>query len=397
MNSISKSKGSWAKTLLSVCLLALSTQVPAQDNVTQGSGGTAMHWQSRHPEVAHYEALYRKESAKIQLLMNRSAPAIRLIISQLQRRKLPLELVFVPLVESGYNPYAESPVGAMGPWQLMPSTARQYGVIRLDWFDGRKDLLASTRGALNYLSYLHSLFERDWLLALAAYNAGEGTVQGAMAQNSGKGRQADFWSLSLPQETRQYVPKLLALVRLYRAGHIQLPAVPEASRLVALHVEDGVSLAWLARKLGQSTDVLGYYNAGLENAVAPRGSRVALLLPAALSKRAHDVLGGRSQALPLPKEVVTTQAVARRALAEEELRALGWGVGLIQQTPGSMDLHSAQLAIAQQKPGEGEKSGKDQTGQTKKNASLAITPHWRPKIDPLSQWNPTGSGEAATP
>lgn len=390
MSSISKSREYWARVLLPGALL-LSLPLLSPQAQSREEERPAMHWQARHPDVAFYEALYRRESARIQGLLNRSAPSIVLIITQLQRRKLPLELVFVPLVESGYNPYAESPMGAVGPWQLMPKTAQQYGVIRHDWFDGRKDLLASTRGALNYLGYLHSLFGRDWQLALAAYNAGEGTVQGAMAQNSGKGRRTDFWSLSLPEETRQYVPKLLALVRLYRAGQLQLPALPEASRLIALHVEGGVSLAWLARQLGQSKEVLNFYNAGLEDTVAPRGSRVALLLPSSWGKRARQVLGARSQLLPLPAEKVSPELMARRSLPDEELRTLGWGVGLMQQEPGAADLHAGSLVTPEADREKAQEKGRDE------RVAQTIAPHWRPRIAPLNQWSQAEGGKPASP
>lgn len=389
MNSILKSKGSWVKAMLAGGLLTLSLPLMSQDVTPRKGEGAAMNWQSRHPNVALYESLYRKESVRIQGLMTRSAPSIRFIVTQLQRRKLPLELLFVPLVESGYDPYAESPAGAVGPWQLMPKTAKQYGVIRYDWYDGRKDLISSTRGALNYLSYLYNLFGRDWLLALAAYNAGEGTVQNAIEQNKAKGRQTDFWSLSLPDETRQYVPRLLALVRLYRAGHLQLPAVPEASRLVALPVEDGISLAWLARKLGRSTEELGFYNAGLENAVAPRGSRIALLLPAGWGKRARQVLGARSDNLPPLQEKAPPQIAKRRALPDKDLESLGWGVGLWQRTPGAADLYSA-------RPANDKKSNQDE------GAKKAVLPQttslgWRSSIEPLSQWNRVKTENPVTP
>lgn len=375
MSSISKSKVSWVNLLLLWCLSGLAAPVFA-------AADPDMHWQARHPDVSLYEDLYRRQLGKIQGLLNRSAPSLRLVVSQLQRRKLPLELVFVPLVESGYNPYAESPVGAMGPWQLMPQTAQQYGVIRNDWFDGRKDLLASTRGALDYLSYLHSLFERDWLLALAAYNAGEGRVQTAIKQNGNRARQADFWSLALPEETQQYVPKLLALVRLYRAGHLTLPEVPDASRLVALHVEDGVSLNWLAKQLGKPLEALSYYNAGLEKTVAPRGSRVALLMPASWGKRARQALGAGVRAIPQVEENNEPVRAQRRTLSDEELRTLGWGVALIQHHPGAVDLYS--------------KRGESETGDSgKKGASIA--PHWRAKIAPLSQWNNDITAQADTP
>lgn len=387
MNSILKSRGSWGNALLVWGLLTLLTPLFSLEVIARTGGKSTMTWQSRHPDVAFYEGLYNKEATRIQGLMNRSAPSIRFIVTQLQRRKMPLELMFVPLIESGYNPYAESPVGAIGPWQIMPKTAQQYGIIRHDWFDGRKDLMASTRGALNYLSYLYTLFERDWMLALAAYNAGEGTVQAAIAQNKAKGIQTDFWSLSLPQETKQYVPKLLALVRLYRAGRIQLQIIPEESRLIALHVEDGVSLAWLARKLGRSKEELSYYNAGLENAVAPRGSRVALLMPAGWGERARKILGARNGEISLPEEETPLLIAARRALPDEELKSLGWGVGLVQKSPGAMERYPDRLASDTQ--------GASEKAVANESATLPTSPHWRTRIEPLNQWNTSKTDKSA--
>ena len=380
MSSISKSKEFWVKALLAGSLLAMPAPLLSQDALT-GAKKSAMSWKARHPDVAFHESFYNEKLTKIQGMMNRSAPSIRYIVTQLQRRKMPLELMFVPLIESGYNPYAISPVGATGPWQLMPKTAQQYGVIKQDWYDGRKDLMASTRGALNYLNYLYNLFERDWLLALAAYNAGEGTVRSAMEQNSAKGRQTDFWSLSLPEETKKYVPKILALVRLYRDGKIKLPTVPEESRLIALHVKDGVSLAWLARQLGRTADELSFYNAGLENAVAPRGSRVVLMMPAGWGRRAHQVLGTGNSMQFMEKEppALPLLIAERRALSDNELKSLGWGVGLVQKTPGSADLYSERTTTSQKSAPE---KSKDQ-----EKASQDIKPQWRAKIDPLSQWN----------
>lgn len=388
MSSISKSKGSWVNALLAGVLLTLSGPLFSQDAPSRIKT-PAMSWQARHPDVALYENIYNKNIASIQGVMNRSAPSIRFIVTQLQRRKLPLELLFVPLVESGYNPHAESSVGAMGPWQLMPKTAQQYGVISYDWFNGRKDLMASTRGALNYLSYLYNLFERDWLLALAAYNAGEGTVQAAIAQNRAKGRQTDFWSLSLPDETRQYVPKLLALVRLYRTGKIQLQPVPEASRLIALHIEDGISLSWLAKQMNRTTEELRFYNAGLENAVSPRGSRVALLMPAGWGKQAQQILGARHRTLPLPKEKAPLLTAERRGLTDKEMKNLGWGVSLVQQTPGSADLYAERMKITAKRAAE--------KNPENAIATQAVTPHWRDRITPRSQWYQGETGKTPRP
>lgn len=368
MITISKSRESWANGLLAVVLLMFSAFHVEGKALTPAMG---MQWHYRHPDVAFYEGLYAKQADRIQGLMNRSAATLGLITTQLQRRKLPLELLFIPLIESGYSPHAESPVGAVGPWQLMPQTAQQYGVVRNEWFDGRRDLMASTRAALDYLTYLHSLFEHDWPLALAAYNAGEGTVQAAIQQRASKGLRADLWSLALPDETKQYVPKLMALVRLYRAGKLHLPPVPEASRLVALRVEDGINMAWLARQLGRPLEEVSHYNAGLENAVAPRGSRVAIWMPMSWRARAELVLGDRGKVVALPDAVNAPLLAKRRSLPDEDLHALGWGVGLLQVEPAAADLYPQKAQSKEQ----GEK------------ALARIAPHWQAKIDPVSQWN----------
>src|SRR5579862_1406636 len=142
---------------------------------------------------------------------SRSAPYLYYIFQQVKKRHLPAELVLLPIVESGYNPFNVSNVGAAGIWQLMPDTATGLGVKQDWWYDGRRDVIASTRAALNYLAYLQSFFEGNWLYAIAAYNTGEGNVLSAIKRNIREGMDTDFWSLPLAQETKDYVPSLLAL------------------------------------------------------------------------------------------------------------------------------------------------------------------------------------------
>lgn len=134
------------------------------------------------------------------------------VVSELEARGMPLELAMLPVVESAYNPYAYSRARAAGIWQFIPPTAARYQVRVNWWQDGRRDILDSTRAALDYLQVLHGMFG-DWMLALAAYNCGEGCVQRAIDRNVAAGLPIDYFSLRLPKETRAYVPKLLALSR----------------------------------------------------------------------------------------------------------------------------------------------------------------------------------------
>lgn len=186
---------------------------------------------------------------------SRAAPYLYYILQQIKKRHLPAELVLLPIIESGYNPFNRSPVGAAGIWQLMPDTASGLGVQQDWWYDGRRDLIASTRAALNYLAYLQSFFEGNWLLAMAAYNTGEGNVLAAIKRNIRAGRDTDFWSLPVAQETKNYVPSILALAAII--GHpkqypIYFPPVRNAPYLAQVDVGNQINLKYAAQLAGIS-------------------------------------------------------------------------------------------------------------------------------------------------
>ncbi len=136
------------------------------------------------------------------------------IVQEIEARGMPLELALLPVVESAFEPYAYSRARASGLWQFIPGTGSRFGLKQGWWYDGRRDVMESTRAALDYLQYLHDEFDGDWLLAVAGYNCGEAAVARAMRANRAAGKPTDFWSLKLPKETRAYVPKLLAMKRL---------------------------------------------------------------------------------------------------------------------------------------------------------------------------------------
>ena len=135
------------------------------------------------------------------------------IVTELEARGMPLELALLPVVESAFEPYAYSPSRASGLWQFIPDTGSRYNLKQDWWYDGRRDVIESTRAALDYLQALNAEFNGDWLLAIAAYNCGEMNVERAVARNQAAGLPTDFWNLKLPAETRAYVPKLLAMGR----------------------------------------------------------------------------------------------------------------------------------------------------------------------------------------
>ncbi len=157
-----------------------------------------LNWYRRHPEY-------------IDRVTKRASRHLFYIVEELEKRNLPLEIALLPIVESAFDPFAYSHGRASGLWQFIPPTARLYN-LKIDWwYDGRRDVIDSTIAAIAYLEKLHSLLGEDWLLALAAYNSGQGNIGKSIRQNERKGKPTDFWSLWVLQETRSYVPRLLAI------------------------------------------------------------------------------------------------------------------------------------------------------------------------------------------
>ncbi len=172
---------------------------------------------------------YLRQSRYLELIGPRAERYLYYLVTEVERRDLPIELALLPLVESALNPFAFSNQRAAGLWQFMPATADYLGMRRDWWYDARLDVRDSTRYALDYLQALNKDFGGDWLLTLAAYNAGKGRVQRAIKRNTARGLETDYWSLELPRETRHYVPRLIALSTLIafeEALELSLPEVP---------------------------------------------------------------------------------------------------------------------------------------------------------------------------
>jgi len=152
-----------------------------------------------------------KNPAYLQRVTKRAAPYLHHIYSEVSQRGLPAELALLPIVESAFDPFAYSPGRAAGLWQFIPSTGKLYGLQQDWWQDQRRDVIASTDAAISYLTKAQKRFDGDWLLALAAYNAGPGAIQRAINKNTKAGKTTDYWSLKLARETSRYVPRLLAI------------------------------------------------------------------------------------------------------------------------------------------------------------------------------------------
>jgi len=162
------------------------------------------------PIVKDREAWYVSQKASFGIMVERSKLYLYHIVDELEKRGMPTELALLPMVESAFNPMAYSKSHASGLWQFIPSTGKQYKLTQNWWYDARRDIVASTSAALDYLEFLYEM-HGDWQLALASYNWGENAVARAIQKNAADGLPGDYPNLTMPQETRYYVPKLQAL------------------------------------------------------------------------------------------------------------------------------------------------------------------------------------------
>ncbi|WP_300452641.1 LysM peptidoglycan-binding domain-containing protein [Accumulibacter sp.] len=169
--------------------------------------------------VLHHQQWYLNHPESLRRMVERSSRYLHHIVEEIEKRGMPMELALLPMVESAYNPTAYSRSHASGLWQFVPATGRQYKLEQNWWIDGRRDIVASTAAALEYLQYIYEL-HGDWHLALASYNWGEGAVGRAISKNAAQGLPTDYLSLKMPEETRQYVPKLQALKNIFSNPNI---------------------------------------------------------------------------------------------------------------------------------------------------------------------------------
>jgi len=167
-----------------------------------------------HPRVQKEANFYARNPRFLDHMSEHAEPYINFVLGEVQRRNMPVEVALLPAIESAYEPRATSSRNAAGLWQLIPGTARRWGLDLNRHYDGRRDVFASTHAALDYLQKLSDDFGGDWLLAMAAYNCGELNVTHAIRRNLASGRPTDFWSLELPAETRTFVPRILGLAAL---------------------------------------------------------------------------------------------------------------------------------------------------------------------------------------
>ncbi len=208
-----------------------------------------------HPYVRYYERWNQDRPEYLKQLVDRGRLYLHYIVEEVEKRGLPLEIALLPVIESAFKPNAYSRARAAGLWQFMPATGRRFGLKQNWWYDGRRDVVRSTQAALNYLETLHREFKGDWLLALAAYNAGERRVARAIAANRKRNRPTDYQSLRLKAETRRYVPKLIAFKNLVtnpkRYG-LHLEPVPNRAYFTSVELKSQMDLGVVSELAGIS-------------------------------------------------------------------------------------------------------------------------------------------------
>jgi membrane-bound lytic murein transglycosylase D len=266
------------------------------------------------------------------------------IVAEIEARGMPLELALLPVVESAFEPFGYSHASASGLWQFIASTGKHYGLKQNYWYDGRRDVIESTRAALDYLETLHAEFG-DWLLAVAGYNCGENAVRRAIAKNRAANKPTDFWHLQLPRETRAYVPKLMAMSRLVKdpsAVGLQLVDIPNVPFFGTVPTGGQLDLHMAADLAGITQEELTYLNPAFNRSATDPDGPHRLLLPV----DACEIFAENLARVPAEARVrVAPYRVVKGDTLSKIARDHGTSASAIMQHNG---LSSTRLSIGQQ-------------------------------------------------
>lgn len=237
---------------------------------------------AQSPAVKAQIRFYQNHQAFLDRTIVRGAPYLYYIYQQSKKYHLPAEVVLIPIGESGFVPAGTSYRGAVGIWQFMPSTAHGFGLKMNSWYDGRRDVIASTDAALKYFAYLYYYFDSNWLLAIAAYDTGPGNVQLAMLRNQRHNLPTDFWSLKLATETRVYIPRLLALAAIVKNPNkygMHLIAVNDAPYFAEVNVNRQIDFNKVAKYASSTPSIIRSLNPAYLRASTGPGGPYNILIP----------------------------------------------------------------------------------------------------------------------
>tara|TARA_B100000941_G_scaffold287637_2_gene263138 strand:- start:4631 stop:6100 length:1470 start_codon:yes stop_codon:yes gene_type:complete len=229
-------------------------------------------------QILSYMNVHLKDLDKFEEYLNDSYYFMYFVINELEKNNLPIELSILPYIESNYDPFSISSSGAVGMWQFMPRTGRLYDLNKSWWNEDRHDPFKSTEAAVSYLKYLYQRFDKDIYLTLAAYNAGPSLVERRINQNKRKEDDLDFWSLNLPSQTKNYVPKYLALRELIFNSEeygLKMPKIPYDSVVEKIVIDGQVEILALSEFLEIKPELLYKLNAGYTKwASAPKDKSI---------------------------------------------------------------------------------------------------------------------------
>jgi membrane-bound lytic murein transglycosylase D len=295
--------------------------------------------------VRKWEEWYASRPDYIARMVDRSRRYLYYIVVEVEERRMPLEIALLPMVESAFNPVALSSARAAGIWQFMPSTGANYGLKQNFWFDSRRDVIAATDGALAYLQKLYGQFN-DWQLALAAYNWGEGNVKRAIERNERAGLPTDYASLKMPDETRNYLPKLQAVKNIVRdpaAFDLELGDIPDAPYFAVVRTARKMDVKRAAELAELSLEEFQYLNPHHNRPVIAGSDEFAILLPidkaeifaAKLDLTDQPLVSWQAYRLR-PGETLA-QLAGRLGMPEASLRAVN-GIGVKARVPAGHTL-----------------------------------------------------------
>jgi membrane-bound lytic murein transglycosylase D len=274
--------------------------------------------------VREWENWYASRPDYVARMIGRSSRLLFHIVEQVEKRGMPMEVALLPMIESAYNPVAYSRAHASGIWQFIPSTGKDYGLRQNWWYDGRRDVLRATDAALDYLERLHGMFG-DWQLALASYNWGEGAVGRAMEKNRQKGLATDYESLTVPGETRNYIPKLIAVKNIIsnpaKYG-LTIADIPNEPYFDTVTVKRHIDMKLAAKLAEMPVDEFKFLNPGHNKPVIKAGEAERIVLPI------HKVEVFRSNFAKHDKPMVTWQAVTFKRGEKAERVAAEHGMTL---------------------------------------------------------------------
>ena len=279
---------------LSFFILPVSSQEDLWDVIRENSN---FQYSAERLEIQKALKIYQNNQYLVDRLSKNGQRYLYHMVDETLKRDMPVELALLPFIESQFDPYAQSPAGASGIWQFILSTAREQGLKRNWWYDGRRDIIASTNSALNYLDSMYQK-TNDWLLTIASFNVGPARIQREIRKNKNQGKQTDFWSLKLPKETSKYLPRLLALLEVIKNPenyNVNFPFLPNRPYFRIIDIPSQVDLMQVANISGLSIEAVYELNPGFNQWATDPNGPFYLLLPIGIADRFEIRLNSMSE------------------------------------------------------------------------------------------------------